>query len=240
MLTRWIRPTIVLLAAACGVGLTFVVTRNAELRRLNAEVQRLEQDKKQLAEFAERLGASRRVAQVEVVNQRSRPDGTVMSVMLWHEVAADGSLGQPQYVETSGGLVYLEAAVVKFQTQLVGAGDVARGTSLALFRRIFGECQTPSSAAELDRTTLASAKPGTDRPTLEPRLWEIFWQLMDDPALAEQYGVRVAQVEAPAVVVHTGQVFEVTLDAAGGLNVRLLGRRQNSRPAAAEIAFWRP
>ena len=38
--------------------------------------------------------------------------------------------------------------------------------------------------------------------------------------LAATFGVRVAQCEAPAVAVKPGQAWEVTLDAAGGVNIK--------------------
>jgi len=53
-------------------------------------------------------------------------------------------------------------------------------------------------------------------------LWDRFWNLAEDPSEARQYGVRVAQCEAPGVAVEPGQVWEVTLDAAGGLNLKRL------------------
>jgi hypothetical protein len=51
----------------------------------------------------------------------------------------------------------------------------------------------------------------------------LFWRMMEHPQLASQYGVRVAQCEAPAVILRKGQVWEITLDAAGGLNLRIIG-----------------
>ena len=57
-----------------------------------------------------------------------------------------------------------------------------------------------------------------------------------DPAefarIAAKYGIRVAQCEAPSVPLAPGQTWEVTLDAAGGLNVRKIGGRTiEQRPA---------
>jgi hypothetical protein len=92
-----------------------------------------------------------------------------------------------------------------------------------MFRRVFGECQAPESVPELDRR----ARPPTARSdannSSQADLWQRFWEMVDNPRLAEQYGVRVAQCEAPAVPLHAGQVWELTLDAAGGLNLRRIG-----------------
>jgi hypothetical protein len=123
-------------------------------------------------------------------------------------------------VEAVGELVYFESLVIKFEPRLVGEGDPQRGTSLAMFRRIFGDCQAPESVPELDR----SARPPLDESdadgALHAELWARFWELVDDPRLAREFGVRVAQCEAPAAPLRVGQVWELMLDAAGGLNLR--------------------
>jgi hypothetical protein len=94
-----------------------------------------------------------------------------------------------------------------------------------MFRRVFGDQQTPDTGSLID----SQARPPVDNPreanALHDRLWALFWQMIDDPKLAQQYGVRVAQVEAPSAPMKKGQVWEVSLDAAGGLNLRRLPDR---------------
>ena len=206
---------------------TFTAVRfgGVEARRLRAEVGRLEQERQRLVEYAERLSASRRVAQVDVVRQRVNERGQTVSTLLWQEIGRDGRLGRPLAVEAVGELVYLESLVIKFEPHFVGEGDPQRGTSLAMFRRIFGDCQAPESVPELDR----SAHPPLDESDRDgsshAELWKRFWEMVDQPRLAAAYGVRVAQCEAPAVPLRAGQVWELALDAAGGLNLRRMGGR---------------
>lgn len=175
-----------------------------------------------------RLSANRRVAQVEILRQQPDDRGRTLTTLLWQEIGPSGTLGRPQAVEAFGTQIYIEALVIKFEPELVGQGDAARGASLALFRRIFGDQQPPESGAEVDR---ASRPPLTDPREAEPlhdRLWSRFWEMVDDPRVAGQYGVRVAQCEAPSAPVRTGQVWEVSLDAAGGLNLRRIGTREEA------------
>jgi len=213
---------------------TFTAVRfgGIEARRLRAEVDELEQEKQRLREYAQRLGASRRVAQVDVVKQRVDRQGRTVSTLLWQEIGAAGTLGKPLAVEAVGDLVYFESLVIKFEPYYVGEGDAERGTSLALFRRIFGDCQAPESVPELDR----SARPPLDispgSAALHDRLWRRFWDMVDDPRVAAEYGVRVAQCEAPAAPLHAGQVWEVVLDAAGGLNLRRIHAIKSSATTA--------
>ncbi len=195
------------------------------IRQLEQQVGRLEDEKAELIDYARRLSASRRVAQVEALHQRTDGDGRVVTMLLWQEIGSNGILGKPVAIEAVGRQIYFEALVIKFEPQFVGAGDNERGASLALFRRIFGDQQTPQSADELDR----AARPPLDDPRvanpLHDRLWDLFWELVDDPKLATQYGVRVAQCEAPAVPVKPGDLWEIRLDAVGSLNLKKLGSR---------------
>ena len=53
----------------------------------------------------------------------------------------------------------------------------------------------------------------------EKRLWEHFWQIATDAKLAKAMGVRVAQGEAVYKPVRKGQVFELIVDAVGGMSL---------------------
>lgn len=197
-----------------------------EVRELKGEISQLEKDRARLAEYANRLTASRRVAQADVLGRLFDAQGRPVSAILWHEIDADGVLSAPRQLEVIGDLVYFEAAVIKFDPQLVGEGDPQRGASLALFRRVFGEHQPAASAVELNQALTAKLM-SENADTFDERLWSMFWKMMDDPRLAEKYGVRVAQCEAPAVRVKPGQVWEVTLDAVGGINLRLVREQRD-------------
>jgi hypothetical protein len=209
-------------------GLLIVWVRSQEVRKLAAQVSQLQRDREKLVEYARRLSASRRVAQADVVDQMTDAQGRTVSAILWHEIEADGVLSEPQSIEVVGDQVYFEAAVIKFDYQHVGEGDAQRGASLAVFRRVFGEHQPATSAAELNHSLSKRLQSTSAQTDFDARLWSLFWKMMEDPPLAEEYGVRVAQCEAPAVRVKAGQVWEVTLDAAGGLNLRLIRERSPS------------
>lgn len=206
-------------ALAAG-AFVFIVVQfgNWEVRRLRGEVEQLEKERTKLVEYVQRLGASRRVAQVEVLKQGPNEHGQFISTLQFQELGDGEMLGKPLTIEAAGKLVYFEALVLKFSTQHVAEGDPERGASLALFRRIFGDQQAPETARELDRT----ARPTTQPEPNQDKYWSKFWEFVAQPTLAQQYGVRVAQIEAPAVPVKTGEVWEVALDAAGGLNLRKL------------------
>ena len=238
-----------IIGSALAIAATLLVSvnlRTFDLRRLTAQVDALEQRRQELRDYIRRLSASRRVAQVDVNDQRPDQRGQAVSAIVWHEIGPGGVLSEPQTVEVVGELMYVEAAVIKFDHDAVGKGDPEKGGSVAVFRRIFGDRQiaalvpnlnqasrpaesggyvNPQAPGFVSPTSKEVGHPSSDEP-FEVRLWDLFWKLMGDPKLAEQYGVRVAQCEAPAVRIKPGQIWEVNLDAAGGLNLRLIGARK--------------
>lgn len=226
------------MALVAATILTVMKLSNMEVERLNAQVEELQRQRSELAEYAARLAASRRVAQVEILRQVPQPDGRTLTTLLWQEIGPDGILGRPVAVEAYGSQVYFEAQVLKFQHDLVGAADPERGHSLALFRRIFGDQQPPETGQAIERDTRPAADDPRRRNARHDELWARFWELAEDPRQAEQLGLRVVQFEAPAVQARVGQVWEVTIDASGGVNLRMLspGSASASRNRIAAVS----
>lgn len=243
MIARGSKLLVAFAAAGAAMFVLFQGRHFLEVRRLNAQVEKLEQERADLLAYAQRLSASRRVAQVEVLGQYVDTRGDVVNLLSWQEVDRDGLVGPPLQLMAVGNLVYFEGAVIKFDFEKVGQGAAQRGTSLVLFRRVFGDRQIPAHGTELDRTPpllrSADSWPSAARPSSPPhfaavspdftkRMWALFWNIIADAELARKYDIRVAQIEAPAVPLRSGEVWEVTLDAAGGLNLRRVGQRQSA------------
>ncbi len=193
-----------------------------KIRRLESRIGELEKEMTELKLYADRIQASRRVAQVNVTEQRPGDANGPVTVLRWQQIGPDGALGPPEIVEVRGTQVYIEALVLKFEYDLIGNAEKDRETNLALFRRAFGDYQAPITGYPLDQTapTFTTASPSEF--ALQKQIWDRFWSFATDTELARQYGVRVAQIEAPSMRMTTGQVWEITLDAAGGLNMKLL------------------
>lgn len=202
-----------------------------ELRQARETITALEHDKQELIEYATKLTSSRRVAQVDVLKQRTDEDGRTITTLMFQEIGPDGVVGRPLAVETIGELVYFEALVIKFRAELARDDDDVRSMSIASFRRVFGEQQTAVTGAMLDThaspvgEALAASTDAEAGPLTQDQLWGRFWELVNNPQLADQLGVRVAQVEAPAAPMKPGEVWEVSLDTAGGLNLRKVASR---------------
>jgi len=224
-----LQPARWFIAAALTLGAGMIAwdgLRWWEVRRLEAEVRALQRQREELLSYAQRLSASRRVAQVDVVRQYTDSDQRILTDLLWRQIEADGTVGSAQAISIVGELAYFEAAVIKFDFEIPKPDALPQRTSLALFRRVFGDGQSPVSGVEVQREAPLSRPQPEASTALEQNLWEMFWQFIDDPDLAQTYGVRVAQIEAPAVPLNPDEVWEVTLDATGGLNLRKIGRRE--------------
>ncbi len=234
---RFVTGAVVVTATAVLIP---VYLRTLEVRRLAAQVDALEQQRQELRDYVRRLSATRRVAQIDVIDQHSDQRGQAVSAIVWHEIGRDGVLSDPQTVEVVGDLMYVEAAVIKFDHDAVAKAEPEKGGSVAMFRRIFGDRQIAALVPDLSQASQPAAGGEASGEPFETRLWDLFWRLMGDPKLAEHYGVRVAQCEAPAVRIKSGQIWEVTLDAAGGLNLRLIGERKEMTLAIPPSRDTRP
>ena len=92
------------------------------------------------------------MAQVWVTDQATPENGDpVVTKVKFVEVDGEGNpLSQSRTFSLEGDVMYVDAWVVKFDDELVEAGDPLRSASLCLFRRLFGEHQEPSDGYSLD------------------------------------------------------------------------------------------
>jgi hypothetical protein len=192
---------------------------HSELVRRNAE---LAEESRKLQQVVERLNVERRVALIDVVQQHSDAAGRVVqTVIRFTETDRDGKLLQPLVFGVAGEVPHFDALVLKFEQDFVAQGDALRGHSLALFRRVYGESQSPDSGywlggqGQVPDVYRVNPKPSE----FELRLWQNFWGYASDPEKARGAGVRVAQGEAVYAPMRMGEHWTLTLEADGGLNL---------------------
>jgi hypothetical protein len=219
---QWMRLVVGGLAIVLTAVGTAVFLGDWELRRARTEIDSLQKERLRLVAFAERLASSRRVAQIDVLEQVQVPSGFLLTRLRWQEIGTDGVLGPPLELEVRGSQVYVEALVLKFEPLAGGVGDDGPRPSVALFRRAFGEQQTPETGAPLDSQVHAQVE--ATAASADAELWQKFWQIADDPQLAARLGVRVAQCEAPSVLMRPRQTWNVSVDAIGGVSLTRVER----------------
>lgn len=233
-----LRPTnllaVVVLLALAYMGVTYLMARyrsarvareRAELEAavadlaaknaaLRADVRRLEAQCEELRGFVRRLSAESRVAEARVVAHRADPQGEPTWTIEFAEHDPDGNRLPARTIVVRGKEVYFDALIIKFDRDLVKVGDPLRGRTLHVFRRAFGSAQEPREGPLLAGAATPSA--------FEQGLWLRFWHWADHPRAAEAEGVRVAQVEAVAIRPLPDALYRLTIEHAGGLNVKLV------------------
>ena len=200
-----------------------IVGLQDELSAAGRRIAELEDVVEELKLALQLVKVDHRLARLTVL-QQSPPDaaGRVRTRVRFQEVGPDGApLADGKLFDLDGKLAYIDALVIKFEDRYVERGDVWRGTSICLFRRIFSENQRPEDGFPLDPTGKRPAPyadhtdEGADR-----ELWLRFWDYANDAELAEQVGVRAVHGEAPYIELRPGKSYRVELRASGGLTLR--------------------
>jgi hypothetical protein len=189
----------------------------AEQKRIIAELER-----KLDRVWADELVADLRVDRVDVDPATNKP--RMFLTFIQYKPGTEEPMFRRSMV-LPGEEVYVDALVVQFERKFVEDGDGLKGKSMLLFRRAFGDQQQPVEGVPLFRGAGDSPIPEAVQVDAAPgeyerQLWARFWNLANDPKAAAAEGVRVAQGEAPHVRVVQGQVYQLRLRAAGGLEMK--------------------
>src|SRR5688572_20170081 len=99
---RWLKLTAGSAAIAAVAVVTAVWLGNSELREAQRQIAALEHEKAELIEYAERLVASRRVAQIDVLSQSRDEQGAPLTRIRWQEVDGRGTRGTPLELTARG------------------------------------------------------------------------------------------------------------------------------------------
>jgi DNA-binding transcriptional MerR regulator len=194
-----------------------------QIRQKDAEISELNEQVKRLEVAMRLLKMDHRVARLTAVEQ-TQDDATGESFMLveFVELNDEGQpIGTPQQFRIRGDVVYIDHWVVKFDDQYVEQADIDRGTSLVLFRRIFGEMQQPIEGFPLDQvgTAPTAYARGGQMSDFEKQIWDDFWTIANDKPRAAALGIRAAHGGAVAMRVQEGKSYLVDLRASDGLSI---------------------
>ncbi len=174
------------------------------------------------------LKVDRRLARLEVVSQsQEEATGLIRSKIRFIELSPNGDvIGDPKEFEISGNVVYVDNWIVKFDDRYIESSDLQRGTSLCLFRRIFGENQTPMDGYSLDEVGMRPQvyARGGSLSDFEKLIWRDFWEFANDPRRAAEMGIRAANGEAVSMQVKEGMSYNIELRASGGLSITPIER----------------
>ncbi|MFK5956747.1 MAG: hypothetical protein QM477_09915 [Planctomycetota bacterium] len=171
------------------------------------------------------LRERRRIARIEVLEQQldAGHPGGMMTRFRFQEYGPSGDpYNEGDWYEIDGDLLYIEALVIKFDDEFVEQNDLLRGSSLLLFRRLFGEYQNPADGFPIDSVGQfpRAYSPEQGAPAFHRDLWKRFWEYALDPDIVRESGVRAMHGEAPFIKLAPGKKYEVELRTSGGLTIR--------------------
>lgn len=180
------------------------------------------------------LKTDQRLARMNVVAiERDKEGAALTSKLEFVELSPTGEpLSQPRRFELPGDVIYIDNWVVKFDDTYIEKGDIERGTSLCLFRRIFSEQQTPNQGISLDEIGMrpqAYARGGA-LSDFEKRIWSDFWEFANNPTKATELGIRAANGEAVSIKVREGKAYNISLRASGGLSIEPIEQTADNQP----------
>jgi hypothetical protein len=189
-----------------------------ELRALNEEMQQRLEERQAMIE---RLSRSHRLGHVRVLDQTVDDAGEVLdtTVELVELNDRGGELGRQQFT-VPGDVVFVDAWTAKFEARDVADGHPLRGKTLVLLRRIYSDKLPAIDGFAIDTPgSIPAGYAVGEVGQFEQQVWSHFWDIAGDAATAAKFGVRVAQGEAVYKPVHKGQVFELHVDAVGGISL---------------------
>lgn len=194
--------------------------QNATIRDLEARNAEMEARVQARDTMIRRLSRTRRLAHIEVTNQTRDAGGEIAETeAIFIELDDDGTELGRQTVRVPGEYLFVDAWTVRFDPAHVASGHPLFGRSLVLFRRIYSDQIAPRDGVQLD--VPGAVPPGYaagDAGQFEKQVWDDFWRIATDSAVATAMQVRVAQGEVVYKPVRAGQRYELAVDANGGMS----------------------
>lgn len=203
---------------------------NEELVLQRLRIEELEKHQEQLEHQIYFLKERQRVAQIEVLEQFHDPEsksGKRTKLRFW-EIGEDGeAVGEQHEITVDGDVVYVDAQVIKFDPEFLEENNLEQGSSLLMFRRLFGEYQAPSDGYALDQVnrvppafSIEDSRGNLSGEDFHAELWRNFWQYANRPEVMRRMGVHAMHGEAPYIQLAPAGRYQIQLRTTDGLTIR--------------------
>lgn len=176
----------------------------------------------------ERLGRDRRLARIEVLDRHEGPEGEdPRTTLRFIELDDEGRELARRDITVRGEVIHIDGWTARFPPQKVAAGDdPLRDRTLVLLRRIYTDAMPPRDGVPIDTPgAIPDGYAGGDAIRFEQAIWDRFWTLAADPDASRAAGLRVAQGESVYKPMRPGEVYELRVEALGGMTLVPVGRR---------------
>lgn len=205
---------------------TTLADKDGQIRQLGEDIQIKDEQIVKLETSVQLLKTDQRLARLNVLAIERDADGRALQSRLeFVELSPQGEpISEPKRFELPGDLVYVDNWIIKFDDRYIEKGDIERGTSLCLFRRIFSEQQLPTEGISLDEVGMRpqAYSRGGVATEFEQKLWSDFWEFANDPQRAAEMGIRAANGEAISIKVRESKSYNIELRTSGGLSIQPL------------------
>lgn len=197
--------------------------------QLTANKQMLEtaqQDNERLQTALKFLKINRRLAHITVLDQGQTEEGEPFMDVAFAEVNDAGqAIGPARAFRLRGERMFLDCWIVKFEDNYVEQADALRGTSLCVFKGLWGDIDGPRGSQSLDSLAPTSPSPpgiyhqAAQVTDFERKIWADFWSVANDRQRQRDMGIRANHGEAPYVLVEKGKTYRVELRTSGGVSL---------------------
>jgi hypothetical protein len=200
-----------------------ITAKGLQLIEKDHQIDELNQNIDKLETSLTLLKVDQRLARVTVLDQGKDPNsGEEFSRVEFVELNDEGyPIDTPREFRIRGDVIYIDNWIVKFEDKYVEQADLDRGTSIVLFRRIFGEQQQPIEGFPLDEI---GSRPkayahGGKMTDFEKKIWGDFWNIANNESAAKELGIRAAHGQALSMKVQKGKSYKIQLRASDGLSI---------------------
>ena len=176
-------------------------------------------ENKQLKQAIVTLTQEDQIGYAKVVRQQTL-DGKLYSTIRFVETARENPLKtvlEKEY-EIEGDIIHFDALIVTFSSQAVIDG---KERSLYLWRRVYGETQSPADGFSIEEQGAEPARYASllSRLRLKDRLtfWTAIWDLANDPEALEQHGIKAIYGNAVYKKLRPGLIYVFKISPTGQL-----------------------
>lgn len=189
------------------------------------EISTLEEENEKLETARRLLKVDHRLAKIRVINVGMNTEtNEPFSDVEFSEVDEDGKLlGEPHTYRLMGDEIRVDSWIVKFDDQYVEQADLIRGTSLCVFKSIYGNLDGPQNAHNLEQENSRPLAYGRGKISdFEKKIWDDFWEISVNPDKAFEMGIRAGHGQVNYVKAKPGMTYQVELRASDGMTIRPL------------------
>lgn len=179
-------------------------------------------EKEILKQIIGRLTADSRVAEVLVTEVRYEENlKKVLTTIKFLEYDSQGQALEPKYFTFSGNIIQFQSLVIRFDDVLIKAADPFKGKSAYLFWKVFmlDGANTQEYPLAQIKEVPEGYKISAESDPCEKEFWGRFWDYALHGQLAQEMGIKNAQIEAPGTKFVPGVLYTLRIEHDGGIRI---------------------